>query len=218
MLGTLGDLLPYAVPVALSPLPIIAAVVLLLSPNGLPAAAGLVVGRIVTLAALTLAVALLAGQMPGTRGEGGGWLRVALGCLLVVGAALVWRKAARAAEAPQPGWMRSIEGATPGRAVGLGALLTAANLKELAFVLGAGLIVAGASLPFGTAFMLSLLFGALAGIGALVPVLWTLTSPDGSQVRLRAARDWLVRNNARVMAAVLLIIGAMLIGSGLEVL
>ena len=43
-------------------------------------------------------------------------------------------------------------------------------------------------------------------------------TPEGSQDRLRAVRSWLERNNSLMMAAVLLVIGVMLVGSGLEAL
>ena len=76
MLPILGDLLPYAVPVALSPLPMIAVVMLLLAPAGTRGGLGFLVGRVATLAALAFAVALLAGRCarrPRRPGNAGGW-------------------------------------------------------------------------------------------------------------------------------------------------
>jgi hypothetical protein len=219
MLPLLGDLVPYAVPVALSPLPIIAAIMLLLGPAGATGAAAFLAGRLATIAALTLVVALLAAQLTGTpaAAERGGWLRIALGVLVLLGAATVWRRRPRGdAAAALPGWMRSLERATPARAAFLGLLLTAANLKEFAFVLGAGLILGAAAPPFGAALGLALGFAALACASIALPLAWVLTGADGARRSLGAARDWLVRNNPIVIAAVLLVIGAMLVGSGLE--
>jgi hypothetical protein len=219
MLPILGDLLPYAVPVALSPLPIIAVVMLLLAPAGARGGLGFLIGRMVALVGLTMVVALLAGALAGApeEAERGGWLRIGFGCLLIVAAVVLWRRRPRGDEAgAPPGWMRSSDGATPARAFRLGLLLTAANLKELALVAGAGMIVGGAELPLGQVLALSAVFAALAGLGVAVPVIWALAAPQGSRERLGALRDWLVRNNSAVMAAVLLAIGAMLIGSGLE--
>jgi threonine/homoserine/homoserine lactone efflux protein len=219
MLPLLGDLVPYAVPVALSPLPVIAAVMLLLAPAGAAGAAAFLAGRLATLAALTLVVALLAAQLTGSpaAAERGGWLRIALGLLLLFGALTVWRRRPRGdAAAALPGWMRSLERATPARAAFLGLLLTAANLKELAFLLGAGLILGSAALPFGQALALALGFALLACASIALPLVWVLSGAEGARRGLAAARDWLVRNNPIVIAAVLLVLGAMLIGNGLE--
>ena len=50
-----------------------------------------------------------------------------------------------------------------------------------------------------------------------MPVGWALAAGEGAREPLAAGRDWLARNNAdRSAAAVLLVIGAMLVGSGIE--
>ena len=71
MLSILGDLVPYAVPVALSPLPIIAAVMLLLAPAGARGGLAFLIGRFATLAALAFAVSLVAVRLagPGRAGQ-----------------------------------------------------------------------------------------------------------------------------------------------------
>lgn len=219
MLPIPGDLLPYSVPVALSPLPIIAAVTLLLAPSGVAGGVGFVAGRLAALIGLSFAVALIATELAGPGIALGGWMRIVAGCLVLVGAGLVWRGRPQAGAEPElPGWMRMLEGATPGRAVRLGMALTALNIKELAFVIGAGLMIGSEALPTTQTLLASLVFGSLAGLGVLVPTVWILADPDHARSGLGAARDWLARNNAIVVAAVLLAIGTMLIGSGLEAL
>jgi hypothetical protein len=219
MLQPLGDLLPYAVTVALSPLPIIAALMLLLAPAGTRGGLGFLVGRMAALAALVLVLAILTARLAGpeaSTGGRGGWLRIGLGCLVLVGAALIWQRRPRGAAAELPGWLRSVEAVTPAGALRLGALLTVANLKELALVLGAAVIVGGADLAAGGTFALALAFAAVASLGVAAPLAWSLAAGDAARARLGAARDWLVRNNALVIATVLVLVGAMLIGSGLE--
>lgn len=217
MLRLLGDLLPYAVPVALSPLPIIAVVMLLLAPAGGRGGFGFLAGRLLTLAGLAFLISRLTGLLAGPGpSERSAWLQLGLGALLVVAAGLAWRSRPRGDATPAlPGWMRSIQTASPVRAVGLGALLTVLNPKEAAFVLGAGLIIGAAGVPAPPALVAAAVFALLAGSGAAAPVIWSLRAGDDGRARLGAARDWLVRNNAIVAAAVLLIIGAMLIGDGL---
>lgn len=219
MLPILGDLLPYAVPVALSPLPIIAVVMLLLAPAGMRGGLGLLAGRLATLVAATLAFAALSGLLDGGAGdeEERGWLRIGLGLALIAGAGLIWRKDRKAGASADPaGWMRAIDRATPASALRLGAMLTLVNLKELAFAFGAGLMIGG--LAAGPAVLAALTFSVVAGLGVAVPVLAMLVAGDEARERLAGVRDWLVRNQAIAMAVVLLLIGAMLVGSGIEAL
>jgi hypothetical protein len=219
MLPILGDLLPYAVPVALSPLPIIAVLMLLLAPAGTSGGVGFLTGRLAALLAATLVFAALSGLLDGDSGgqETRGFLRIGLGLALIVTAALVLRKARTAGAAAEPSsWMRAIDGATPASAARLGVMLTLLNLKELAFAFGAGLMIGG--LTGGPTLLAAAAFAVLAGLGVAVPVLTMLVAGDAARDRLTGARDWLVRYQAIGVAVVLLLIGAMLIGSGLEAL
>ncbi len=219
MLLILGDIVPYAVPVAMSPLPIIATLMLLLAPSGTRGGLCFLVGRVAALAVLTLLVALLAEPLIGApeAPERAGWLRIGLGVLVMAAGMVLWQRRPRAgATVALPKWMRSVERATPATALGLGALLTAANLKELAFVLGAGMILGSAAPPLAQAATLAVVFAGLAGLGVALPVVWALAAGDGARKPLTAGRDWLARNNAIIGAAVLLLVGAMLVGSGIE--
>jgi hypothetical protein len=110
--------------------------------------------------------------------------------------------------------MRAIDRATPASALRLGAMLTLVNLKELAFAFGAGLMIGGSARPPAGRRRLSV----LAGLGVAVPVLAMPLAGDGARDSLGGVRDWLVRNQAIAMAVVLLLIGAMLVGSGIEAL
>ncbi len=220
MLQLLGDVVPFAVPVAMSPLPIIAAVALLLAPAGTRGGVGFLIGRVVALAVCAFVVALFAvrvGDEPGEAVERGGWLRIAAGVLVMLAAVAIWRMRPRGeAVAELPGWMRTIEKASPAQALMFGALLTVVNLKELAFVVGAGMIVGSAAVPALQALAVSGVFAAVAGAGVAVPVVWSLVAGEGARRPLAAARDWLARNNSIIAAAVMLVIGAMLVGSGIE--
>ena len=133
-------------------------------------------------------------------------------------AVAVWRRGRASDEASVPGWLRSVDRATPARALRLGATLTAVNVKELAFAVGAGALIGGAGLSGRAGAGGGAAVRRLAGLGVAVPVLAMLFAGDGARARLGAVRDWLVRNQAIAMAAVLLVIGAMLVGSGIEAL
>jgi Sap, sulfolipid-1-addressing protein len=220
MRQVVGDLLPFAVPVALSPLPVIAVVMLLLAPAGIRGGLGFLAGRLVALAAATLLFATLADGLAAWTGSGAerGWLRIGLGLLLLAGAVPLLRQARRREVATVPGWLRSIDRASPAGAMRLGAVLTVANLKELAFAAGAGLLVGGAGLGTGAEIAAAVGFALLAGLGVAVPILAAILAGDAARTRLRVARDWLLGNQAIVLAVVLVLVGAMLVGSGIAAL
>lgn len=221
MLGAFGTLLPYAVPVALSPLPIIAVVMLLLGRAGSPGGVGFLAGRLAALAGMTWLVAVLFERLAGPVGssEVNGWLRIGLGCLMLAGAAVFWRRRPGNDDEPKlPGWMQSLESATPGSAVRFGLLLTVANVKEVAFTVGAGALLGTMALGAGQILILAVLFALVSGLGVAGPVIWVVLSPQRALGPLSALRAWLVRNNSIVIAVVFLAIGSMLIGKGLEAL
>jgi hypothetical protein len=112
--------------------------------------------------------------------------------------------------------MRALDEASAAAAVRIGALLTVINLKELALAVGAGMIIGAVELPVGQAFMLAVIFAGLAGLGVALPLAWALAGGSSARGRLATLRDWLVGNQPALIAAVLVVIGAMLIGSGLE--
>lgn len=219
MLPVIGDIIPFGIGVALSPFPIIAALLLLTAPVALGGGALFLVGRAAGFALLTGVFAVVSDAIDDAAGSSfpAAVLRLALGIVLVgVGIRKLVRRA-RADAAPKlPGWMQSIERTGRGGALRLGFVLTVVNPKEIAFAAGAGLTIGGAFLPLGQAVLAGVVFVVLACLSVAVPV--TLVAVAGARVRtiLQAAKDWLVANNAIVMALVLLVIGAMLIGSGLS--
>ena len=213
MLQTFGHLVPYALPVALSPLPVIAALMLLSSPRG---GLGFLAGRLGALALATGLAAALAETLQAHAGADVSrvWLRLGLGLLL---AALALRSLLRPPpkDAPLPGWLRALETATPAAALRLGALVTVANPKELAFVLAAGLAI-GADLPGPLATLaLSLAFALMAGAGVALPVLAASLGGAAVRQRLEPLRDALIVHRALVMGLVLAFIAALLIGDAI---
>jgi len=131
----IGDLLPSAFAVALSPIPIIAIVLVLGTPRARSAGSAFALGWIGGLLAVSVIVVLVlgAGSDPDSDDAGISWLKVAIGILFLVMAANQWTKRPRdGQESKAPKWMATIDTATPSRAAVLGAALSGANPKNLA--------------------------------------------------------------------------------------
>ncbi|MBG6237580.1 hypothetical protein IWX78_000523 [Mycetocola sp. CAN_C7] len=214
----LGEILPLGVAVALSPLPIIAVLLLLVAPVGVRGALLFLAARAVTLCALVVIFALASDLADDAAGSAtpAAILRIVVGSALLVGAVMKWRTRPRGADEPKlPGWMRSVDNAGPAHAVRLGFLLTAANVKEIAFAAGIGFTIGGAFLPWGQIAIAVAVFVVLACLSIAIPVAAALVGGDRVRPALAEMRNWLVRNNAIVVAIVLLVLGAMLVGSGI---
>lgn len=213
-----GELVPFALVVAASPLPIIAALLLLAAPVGLRGGALFALARVVTLAVIVTVGALLADVLD--RAAESTWpaavLRIVLGVVLVGVAVRKWLTRPRGTDTETlPGWMRAIDTAGAGASLRLGAIVTVANPKELAMAVGAGLALGGALLPVGPVAVAGIVFLVLGSLGATLPVLVLAVGRHRVAPALADARDWFVRNNATLLAIVLLAIGGLLVGGGI---
>lgn len=148
----LGDLLPLAIGVAVSPIPIIATILMLLAPRAGGTGAGFLLGWVVGVAAVTTLFTVLAattglGEDSGSPSTTASWIKIVLGVLLLVLAGRQWQTRPReGVEAPLPKWMAAIGSFTFGKAAGLGFLLSAVNPKNLLMCVAAGTLVGGSTI------------------------------------------------------------------------
>jgi hypothetical protein len=217
----IGQILPAAVGVALSPMPVVAVILMLFSDrakqNGLSFLVGWVGGLVIV-----LAVALFLANPEDVSGESNDPSRLSsvihllLGLLLLGLAVKDWRGRPRPGqEATLPGWMAKLDSASPPLALGMGAFLSGLNPKNLAFTIAAALAIAQAQLPAGEALLPVVIYVVLASVSVAAPVLWFLVSPAAAGKALEGWRVWLTANNATVMAVLLLVLGVKLFGQGL---
>lgn len=211
----MGEVLPLALGIAASPFPVIPAILLLFT--GRPRAAawaflgGWLVGVGVSAAAFVL-LAEVVDQSSDTPAWAS-WLRIVGGAALVAYGVKQWL--GREASREQPAWMRSISTATPAKAFRLALLLSVANPKVLLLAAAAGLVIGSDDFTARGDVVAVLLFTLVASVSVAVPVLSYTLLGDRVLGPLGAARDWLERNNAAVMAVVLVVIGALLVVKGI---
>ena len=99
-----------------------------------------------------------------------------------------------------------------------GALLSAVSPKNLLLVVGAAAAIAqtGAT-PVGQAVAL-ILFIVLATLGVGTPIAIYFLMGDRATEILDALHDWMVRENATIIAVICLIVGAKVIGDAITAL
>jgi threonine/homoserine/homoserine lactone efflux protein len=216
-----GNVLPLAVAVAVFPVPVIAAVLVLGSDRGTAKGLAFVLAWCVGLAAVGAIALVLVGVADGSEaGEPATWVDVlllGLGLLLLALAVKQWRgRPSAAEETPMPGWMRTIGDFTTAKAGGAGFALSALNPKNVLLTVAAAAEIAEFGLPAGQQVAVLLVFVLLASGGVLTPLLLSLALGDRSRELLDGLRGWMARHNAVVMAVLFLLIGAKLIGDAIS--
>ena len=216
-----GLSLPVAVGVLISPMPIVAVVLMLVSQraraNGLAFLAGWVVGIAVV---GTVVVLLVGGAMEDDGSGPPTWasiLKLVLGVLLLLLAVKQWTgRPADGETAPTPGWMSAIDSFTPVKAFGLAAGLGAVNPKNLLLVVAGATTIAQAAPERGQQLGALAVFVVVASLGVASPVVVYLSMGTRAAQILQRLKTWLIANNATVMSVLLLVIGAKMLGDAIS--
>jgi len=217
----IGQVLPLAIGVSLSPIPIIGVVVMLSTPRARWNGPAFLVGWVVGMAAVgTIVLVLSGGADAGSDGQpshGVSIAKLAIGVALLFVASRQWRGRPRAGEeAAMPKWMREVDHFRAPRAVGLGVLLSAANPKNLLLVVAAAAAIAGTGAPADEQAVALAVFVVLGTIGPAAPVVLYFAMRDRSRRMLDELKAWMAHNNAAIMAVICLVIAAKLIGDGIS--
>jgi len=219
----LGVLLPLAVGVAFSSVPIMAMIVILLSPRGPVSGIAYLIGYAFGLALVTVGFTAGIRALPqGDEQPSVFWIGIAeivLGLGFVGFAILSFvrvRKRIRTTgvSSQSPAWLRRAGelGPAPAFAVGL-----ALNIRPKALVIATAAALAlnsGELTPIAwiidTAIYLAIGLSTVAA-----PVIVVLRSGERARAVLERARDWLERNSYIVTSIVVFMVGVVLIGDGL---
>jgi threonine/homoserine/homoserine lactone efflux protein len=218
--SVIGEILPLTVGIAISPIPIIAAILMLLSPRAKATSVGFLLGWLAGILVAVVLFTLLSSVLPQQDASGSspvsGVIKIILGALLLFLAAKQWRaRPAEGEQAAMPKWMSAIDSMTAIKALGLGFLLSAVNPKNLLLGISAGVIIGDANLSLGDAVVVIVVFVLIAGCSVLIPVVGYLIASARVAGPLDRLREWLVDNNATIMAVLLLVIGVSVIGKGI---
>ena len=216
----IGDVLPSALGVAISPVPIIAVILMLLAPRARAASVafllGWVVGVTVVVVVVTLVVDPVDSSEPDDPSTFSSVLKLVLGALFLLLALRSWRSRPRAGQAPEmPSWMSAITDFNATKALGLGLLLSAVNPKNLAMCIAAGAAIGGAAEDTSEAVVAIVVFVVIASASIAVPVIGYLVAQERMRQPLDELRQWLTAHNSTVMTVLLLVLGVAIIGKGI---
>jgi hypothetical protein len=215
----LGRLLPIEVAMAISSVPITATLAILLSPrqrkSSLPFLAGWVLGIALVVVVFTLGAVGIPERTSARPQVVIGIGLIVVGVALEVLAAVLWRRwKTRPASSDTPRWLRAVGAIRPWEAFGLAFVM---NLRPKAILLSAaaGLSLRTERVTFGEAAIALAVFTVVAASTVAVPVLYAWIAPGKAEPRLITARDWIAKNSRIVTLLILVMIGVVIIGSGL---
>jgi hypothetical protein len=217
----ISAVLTFAIGVAISPIPIIAVILMLFSKRARLNGPAFLLGWIVSLAVVSTVIYVIAHDgnvaTSSTADDSASWGKIVLGVALLALARRNWRKRpAPGAEPEMPKWLATIESVSPAKAFGLAVALAAANPKNLILTLGAAAGLAQVpGLSTTDAIVALAVFVVIASLTIAGPVLYARFGGERAHASLDSAKAWLTTHNAAVLAALFLVFGVDLIAKGL---
>jgi len=188
----ISEVLTFAIGVAISPIPIIAVILMLFSRRARINVPVFLLGWVLALAALNVAAYVLAQASDPAASSSANdtisWGKIALGVVLLLLGVRNWRSRPRAGSEPaMPKWMASVDALMPWKALGLGLLLAGLNPKKLILTIGAAAGLAQLGLSTTDAVVSLIVFVLVAASRS--PGRRCTTSSAGRRRRPRSTRS-----------------------------
>ena len=216
----ISGILTFAIGVAISPVPIIAVILMLFSSRAKVNGPMFLLGWVIALAVVSGLAYVIAGagtpSTSTTAAEGVSWVHIVFGVLFLLLAGRSWRNRPEPGTEPaMPQWMAGIDGFAPAKALGFGLLLAGVNPKNLLLAVGAGSALALIG-PTTTEAVVSLVvFVVLGSFTIAGPVGYYLLGGDRANAQLDSVKGWLAVHNDAVMMVLFLVFGVDLIAKGI---
>lgn len=212
------EVLPVGIGLALAALPIVLIPIALATnrPAGVARAflAGWLMG-VLAVGAVVIAVADLIVR-PEEHPQWLSYVKLGLGVALLALAVRKWLYRTPAGTEPEPAkWMSSVATMNAGRAFAVALLLACLNPKNVLLVVSGAMVIADATYrPLEQAVALAV-FAVVGSVGVAVPVVLPLVLGARAEPVLAATDRWMTRHSPTIVAAVLLVLGVLLVWNGL---
>jgi hypothetical protein len=216
--SVLTKLVPLGLVIALSPITVIPAVLVLHAPRPRPAGLAFLGGWVLGLVALTAAfvgASDLLGGMHQTPPTWASWLRVVLGLALI--AFGIYRWLTRHRHTKTPAWLRSFSKLTPVRAGVTGAALVI-RPEVLILCAAAGLAIGTSGLSVAADWICGAVFVVVSASTVAIPILGYVGAGDRLDDALERLKVWMEENHGAMMAVILVVIGLIVVYNGIHAL
>jgi hypothetical protein len=187
MWQALGALLPIAVALAFSSVPLTVTILILLSPNRSRAALPFLIGTVIGVAAVIMlsALATTALSQPLRRGRDTAIavLEIVIGTALLILAAIYLRRRSRPSSTGLPRWLAAVDsfGSLSSFAI---AVVLSFRPKGLLLGIAGGLVLSASRLKSGEAALLIIIYTVIATSTVIVPIAGSLIAPHRMEPKL----------------------------------
>jgi hypothetical protein len=210
-----------SVGVALSPIPVAAILIILMSARARTNAPAFLLGWMAGILTIGLVVSLMPGLLT-ARGEPtqlSGLTRVALGIALLLLAVRQWRQRPEPdAAVDVPPLLARLDSIGVMQSSITGFLLSAIHPKNLILDAAGAAAIDASMLDSATQYTALVIFTLIASVGIIIPIAAYFIAKRRVGTLLGRWKDWLIRKNIQVMIVLLLILGALLIARGLHIM
>ena len=220
MKSTITELLPLAVVIAISPVPILAVIMMLLTDRERANPLAFLAGWICILTVLvTGAILSGADSVSTTPSKTVAVVFVVVAVGLIALAIHEWRRRPRKGE-PQriEPWTKFLHTVTPPRAFALGVGLVIVAVKDLLSALQAGALIHDASFSLGQQLVAVIFFVLVSSLLIIIPIAVAAAFGERAVPTLHRWRQWLERHGRLVLACLFSLIALLLLLQGLSVL
>ena len=215
----IGHIIPIAVAVAISSVPIMATILILLSPNRGRSALPFLIGWIAGILIVVTLFTLVAQVVPTARAPRQPDVEIAaletlVGIAMVVLSVFSFRRSRNNPVPVVPDPLEAHRSLGPWEAFGLAFVL---NLrpKALLLAIAAGLSIRADSTSLTDALVSIAIYTVIGASTVAVPIIATLADPKRMEPKLIDAREWLTRNGGLLTSLILFFIGVVIIGMGI---
>ena len=212
----LPELIPLALVITLSPLSVIPGILMLHTPTPRSTSIAFLVGWAVGIGGLTAGFVAISNALGGLNKQPtwAPYVRIVIGAALILFGLYRWFTRGRSAHTP--GWMTSMTSIGPGRALVTAVVLAVINPKVLFMCAAAGLAIGSAGLGATGAWTADIVFTAVAASSVALPVLAYLVAGEKLDGPLTKLKSWMEEQHAALVAAILVILGLMVLYKGIH--
>ena len=222
MVNIFFNFLPFAVGIAISPIPIITVILALFSARAKWNGPAFLLGWALGIAVVSIPVLMLTDSSKiapvSNPSEIASIIRIVLGAVLLFSAARHWKNRPKPGEAGSiPKWLLIIDTISPIKVLGVGFFFAdLTNPKNTALTVAGTLTIAHSGLPAAGKAAMTILFILISCLGIAIPVFFYLAGGVSAKKILDGWKAWLMANNNGVMAIMFLIFGLLLISNGIQ--
>lgn len=221
LLEAIGGSLPMSVGVALSPVPVTAMIVMLMTAQARTNAPSFLLGWVAGI----LTVGVIVFNVPGIETERGeptalsGQIRILLGIALLFLAVRQWRqRPAPDHPVEVPKLLAGLDKIGVVQSMITGFMLSGVNPKNTLLNAAGAATIDASMLNPGAQIIVLLIYTVIASVTVAVPVFAYFLARQKSEVIFGRWKDWLINNNFTILIVLLLLFGVLLIGNGMKII